>query len=239
MKGTSNCRRTRKKASRSPQVHYDLSPIPAKEPRHHRDDILDALIFDNASYFSSLKLTEFTINKSIHIRYPSTYYPQGNEVLEASNKNLIRIIRKSITDNQRNWHNALTNSLWADRVTPKVALENSPYSLIYGHEAILPPNITLPSLQLSQASKGTPSALLQERIKQLVKLEELRDKARNKFRNHQMIVKRWFDRHLVGNKDYQVGELVLEWDKLNEPKGKHTKFQKLWLGPFQVEEKIG
>eukprot|EP00253_Pinus_taeda_P022887 PITA_22887 len=166
----------------------------------------DALIFDSASYFSSLKLTEFAINKSIHIR---------------------------------NWRNALTNSLWADRVTPKVALGNSPYFLIYGQEAILPPNITLPSLQLSQASRGTPSALLQERINQLMRLEELRDKYINKFKNHQMIVKRWFVHHLASDKDYQVGELVLKWDNLNEPKGKHTKFQHLWLGPFQVVEKIG
>eukprot|EP00253_Pinus_taeda_P007341 PITA_07341 len=136
---------------------------------------------------------------------------KGNGVAESSNKNLIRIIRKYVADNQRNWHNALTNALWADRVTPKVALGNSPYFLIYGQEAILPPNVTLPSLQLSQASKGTPSALLQERINQLVRLEELRDKARNKFRNHQMIVKRWFDRHLAGDKDYQREELVLKW----------------------------
>ena len=26
---------------------------------------------------------------------------------------------------------------------------------------------------------------------------------------------------------------------MNEPKGKHMKFQHLWLGLFQVEEKIG
>lgn len=73
----------------------------------------------------------------------------------------------------------------------------------------------------------------------MVRLEELRDNARNKSKNHQMIVKRWFDCHLVGDRDYQVSELVLKWDKLSEPKGKHTKFQHLWLGPFQVEEKIG
>eukprot|EP00253_Pinus_taeda_P031038 PITA_31038 len=205
----------------------------------NRFGIPNALIFENASYFSSLKLTEFAIDKSIHIRYASNYYPQGNGVAKSSNKNLTCIIRKSVTDNQRNWHNALTNALWADRVTPKVALGNSPYFLVYGQEAILPPNVTLPSLQLSQASRGTPSALLQKRINQLVRLEELREKAKNKFINHQMIVKRWFDRHLAGDKDYQVGELVLKWDKLNEPKGKHTKFQHLWLGPFQVVKKIG
>ena len=54
-----------------------------------------------------------------------------------------------------------------------------------------------------------------------------------------MIVKIWFDHHLARDKDFQVGELVLKWDKPSEPKGKHTKFQHLWLGPFQVVEKIG
>lgn len=71
-----------------------------------------------------------------------------------------------------------------------------------------------------------------------MKLQESRDRARNKFKNHQTIVKRWFDHHLVGDKDFQVGELVLKWDKMSEPKGKNTKFQQLWLGPFQVIEKI-
>ena len=105
-----------------------------------------------------------------------------------------------------------------------MALGNSPYFLVYGQEAILPPNITLPSLQLSQASRGTPSASLQERINQLMRLEELRDRAKIKFKNHQIIVKKWFDHHLAGDKDFRVGEIVLKWDKLSEPKGKHTKF---------------
>eukprot|EP00253_Pinus_taeda_P023187 PITA_23187 len=205
----------------------------------NRYGIPDAVIFDKASYFSSLRLTEFSIDKSIHIKYAVNYYPQGNGASKSSNKNLIRIIRKTVANNQRNWHNALTNALWANRVTPKVALGNSPYFLVYGQEAILPPNIALPSLQLSQASRGTPSTPLQERIDQLMKLEELRDKARIKLKNHQMIVKIWFDHHLAGDKYFQVGELVLSWDKLSEPKGKHTKFQHLWLGPFQVIEKIG
>ena len=54
-----------------------------------------------------------------------------------------------------------------------------------------------------------------------------------------MIVKIWFDHHLAGDKDFEIRELVLKWDKLNEPKGKHTKFQHLWLGPFEVVEKNG
>ena len=31
----------------------------------------------------------------------------------------------------------------------------------------------------------------------------------------------------------------MKWDKAHEEKGKHTKFQKMWLGPFQIVEVIG
>jgi len=81
--------------------------------------IPNTLMFNNASYFSSLKLTEFTIDKSIRTRYASSCYPQGNRVAESSNKNIIHVICAYITDDQGNWHNALINSPWSDSVTPK------------------------------------------------------------------------------------------------------------------------
>jgi hypothetical protein len=34
-------------------------------------------------------------------------------------------------------------------------------------------------------------------------------------------------------------DLVFKWDKLHEDKGKHFKFQQMWLGPFVIKEKIG
>ena len=37
-------------------------------------------------------------------------------------------------DNQRDWHVKLRKTLWADRVTPKRAIENSPFMLVYGRE---------------------------------------------------------------------------------------------------------
>jgi hypothetical protein len=62
----------------------------------------------------------------------------------------------------------------------------------------------------------------------------VRDKAKNTFANHQMIINKWFDNRFFSNKYFEVGYLVLKWDKAHEEKGKHLKFQKLWLGPFKV-----
>ena len=53
------------------------------------------------------------------------------------------------------------------------------------------------------------------------------------------MVKRWFDKHKARKKEFEVGDLVLKWDCLQDEKGKHTKFHQLWIGPFHIAEKLG
>jgi hypothetical protein len=204
-----------------------------------RFSVPSVLVFDNATYFYSTLLKKFSLDKGIIIRYSANYYPQGNGVVESTNKNLVRILKKTVANNQRNWHNLLHNALWDDRVTPNEVIGNSPYFLVYGQEAILPNGLYLPYRQLAQDSNGEPSSIIQKIINTLLMLEEEREKANSKFLADQQIVKRWFDKHKAKEKYFEVGDLVLKWDRANEPKGKHSNFQNLWLGPFQVVEKIG
>ena len=119
-----------------------------------------SLVFHNASYFSSIKLTEFANDKGLKLHYSTNYYPQCNGLVESTNKNLIRILKKIVVENQRGWHIDLPNALWADRVKPKNPLGVSPYTVVYGKEAIFPPNILLPASQLAQASRGSSSEVL-------------------------------------------------------------------------------
>ena len=65
---------------------------------------------------------------------------------------------------------------------------------------------------------------MEHRINILLKLEEERELAINKFDQHQKTVKRWFDRKKSASRDLEVGDLVLKWDKEHEDRGKHTKF---------------
>ena len=83
----------------------------------------------------------------------------------------------------------LPNALWADRVTPKNSLCVSPYTLVYGKEAILPPNILLPSSIIAQESRGTDNEILQIRIYNILKAEDSRSKAKERFKHQQEILK--------------------------------------------------
>jgi transposase InsO family protein len=204
-----------------------------------RFGIPNCLVFDNTSYFSSLEMSEFALEKGIKLKYYASYYPQGNGLVESTNKNLIKIIKRMVAKNHKNWHNALLNTIWDDRVTPKAAIGNSPLFLVYRREAILPPHIILPSLQLSQKIQEEDCPPLENRINALMKLEEVRSQAKRKLDQHQLVVKRWFNSNSASDRNFEVGDLVLKWDKPHEGKGEHTKFQNLWLGPFLVAEKLG
>ena len=128
-------------------------------------------------------------------------------------------------EHHRNWNTILYQALWADRVTPKSSVGNSPFFLVYGMEAILPPNLFLPSLQLTQSIQERECSSNEERINMLLKLEEERENAKRHFVKHQQILKSWFDRGSSSNRELQVGNLVLKWDKAHEEKWEHMKFQ--------------
>ena len=131
------------------------------------------------------------------------------------------------------------NALWAARVTLKYYVGSSPFFLIYRRESILPPYVLLPSLQLLQKVQEEECPPLENWINTLLKLEEVRMREKNKLDQHQQIVKSWFDTSLFSERNFNVGDLVLKWDKAHENKGEHTKFQNLWLGPFVISEKLG
>jgi hypothetical protein len=90
------------------------------------------LITDNAAAFRAKELVEMCDSMGIKLVHSTSYYPQGNGLAESSNKSLIRIIKKLLEDNKKNWDSKLKYALWADRVTIKKSTGNSPFKLVYG-----------------------------------------------------------------------------------------------------------
>ena len=95
-------------------------------------------------------MIELALKRGFKLKYSVNYYPQGNGLPKSTNKNLIRIIKRTIEQNHKNWHKALLFALWANRITQKTSIGASPFMLVYGKEAVLPTNITMPSFALVQ-----------------------------------------------------------------------------------------
>jgi transposase InsO family protein len=58
---------------------------------------------DNAKAFSSYTLVEFCFKYAITLYHSSNYYPQGNGLVESTNKNLMNILKKVVGENKKSW----------------------------------------------------------------------------------------------------------------------------------------
>ena len=96
------------------------------------------LITDNVAAFKAKELVEMCDSMGIKLVHSTSYYPQGNGLAESYNKNLIKIIKKLLEDNKKNWDSKLKYALWADRVTIKKSTRNSPFKLVYGTNVVFP-----------------------------------------------------------------------------------------------------
>jgi hypothetical protein len=204
-----------------------------------RFGVPEKFISDNGSIFIGSKFTEFCGEYGIVMGQSSNYYPQGNGLVESTNKTLIQILKKTIDQNQKNWHLKLTDALWASIMTLKDSTGMSLYMLVYGKEEKIPISLELNALTYAvnteDAEDSTP---MQKRLNQLLKLEEERSEALHRTSQRQQSVKKYFDQSATV-KNFQKGELVLLWNKAKEKPSMHTKFEALWIGSYIIENIMG
>eukprot|EP00253_Pinus_taeda_P030347 PITA_30347 len=158
-----------------------------------RFGVPNALVFYNASHFSGNTMFEFAIKRGFKLKYSANYYPQGNGLAESTNKKLLKITKRTIKQNHKNWHKSLVFALWADRIMQKASIGTSPFNLVYGKDVVLPTNLVFPSLALVQFIEERPSSSIQLRHDQILKLEEEREKAKITHDKHQQIINLSFD----------------------------------------------
>ena len=109
-----------------------------KEHIIYRFGIPQTITTYRGTMFTSDEFEEFATGMRIKLLNSSPYYAQANGQAEASNKGIIKLIKRKIDEQPRCWHTTLHEALWAYRMACHGAPKMSHYQLVYGHEAILP-----------------------------------------------------------------------------------------------------
>ncbi|XP_059064673.1 uncharacterized protein LOC131856770 [Cryptomeria japonica] len=150
---------------------------------------------DNATNFSSVEIYLFFYDHGISLAHSSDYYPQGNTQVESSNKNLINIMKKLVSENFKDWHKKLYEALWADRTPPKRAIDMSPCELVYGVGAQVALPLELAPIKLQIVIEDSYfQNYLEKRIMHLIRIDVERDKLGDQITEHHMRVKKIFDK---------------------------------------------
>ena len=94
------------------------------------------IISDNGSHFEG-EVWRVMEEYSIEHHKSSPYRPQANGAIVATNNNVKSILVKMVVT-YKDWAEKLSFALWEYRTSIRASTRATPYSLVYGSEAVLP-----------------------------------------------------------------------------------------------------
>lgn len=193
------------------------------------------LIFDNGLQFDSREFKRYCGELGITNRYSTPAYPQGNGQAEAVNKVIVNRLKKRLDNAKGKWVEELLYVLWTYSTTPRRSTRETPFSMTYGVEAVIPLEISLPTLRTSSFCPDMNDDLLE---KNLDLIEKKRENAMVQLAYYQHKLKRGYNAN-VKARPLAPRDLVLRkvigaaknpaWGKLGPN----------WEGPYRITSVVG
>ncbi|XP_073133646.1 uncharacterized protein [Henckelia pumila] len=161
----------------------------------------------------------------IQQHFTSVHYPQSNGQVEVTNRSLVQSLKTRLGKAQGNWVEELPSVLWSYRTTPRIGTRETPFTLVYGNEAVLPVEIGEESARIIFYDEKNR----ERRMENLEFLEEKREVAAIRMEAYKSRIARSYNRR-VHKKGFQVGDLVLR----RVQDAAVGKLDPKWEGPYKV-----
>jgi hypothetical protein len=164
----------------------------------------------------------------------SPYYAQANGQAEASNKILIRLIKKKIEERLRSWHEVLLEALWAHRTAVHGVTKVTSFELVFGQEAVLSVDINLQTYRVMGQDRLSAQDYVESMFNRIDEVPESRFRALHEIEKEKLRVAKAYNKK-VREKIFQVGELV--WKTIFPLETRSIKFGKWspsWEGPYRI-----
>ncbi|KAK1606116.1 hypothetical protein QYE76_029789 [Lolium multiflorum] len=184
--------------------------------------------------FGDSKLVISQLTEEYKCESESLFPFWANGQAEASNKSLIKLIKRKIDEHPKRWHEVLSEALWAYRMSCHGAIKTTPYQLVYGQEAVLPWEVKAGSRRVTFQNDLTAeeyAALISDSIEDAT---ELRLWSLEKIKENKAKVARAYNKK-VKPKEFQVDDLV--WEAvlpLGTRDKEYGKWSPNWHGPYKV-----
>ncbi|KAG7536593.1 Ribonuclease H domain [Arabidopsis suecica] len=194
------------------------------------------IVTDNGPQFISHEFEAFCSEWGIKVSYSTPRYPQGNGQAEAANKTILSNLKKRLSHLKGGWYDELQPVLWAYRTTPRRPTGETPFSLVYGMEAVVPAELNVPGLRRTEAplNEEENSAMLDD---SLDTINERRDQALIRIQNYQQAAARYYNSK-VKSRPFFVGNYVLRRVFDNKKEEGAGKLGINWEGPYIVTEVV-
>ena len=168
-------------------------------------------------------------------RYSTLAYPQGNGKAEAVNKIIVSGLKKRLDDAKGRWVEELPDVLWAYRTTPRRSIGETPFSMSYGAEAVIPVETGFPTLRTLSFNSNNNDELLE---RSLDLIEERRESAMIRLAYYQHKLKQGYDTK-VKLRLLEPSDLVLRKVLSTAKNPACGKLGPNWEGPYRITSVAG
>ncbi|GJZ89875.1 reverse transcriptase domain-containing protein [Tanacetum coccineum] len=141
-------------------------------------------VSDNRKQFRDNPFKDWCEKLSIRQCFASVRHPQANGFVERANRSLRKGINVRLGEKNKNWVKEISHVLWAHRTMIKSSKGETPFSLTYGAEAVIPVEIGMLTLRTTEVDMiknnealGINLDLLEKKREQAA-IQEARSKAK-------------------------------------------------------------
>ncbi|XP_070049027.1 uncharacterized protein [Nicotiana tomentosiformis] len=158
------------------------------------------------------------------------YHPTANGQAESTNKVIINNLKKRLEESKGKWPEVLPGVLWAYRTTIKTSTSETPFSLVYGAEALIPLDIGEPSMRYTHL---TEEANKEEMRVNLDLLEERREATLIRMAAQKQMIERHYNRK-ANLRYFKIRDFVLKKVFRSTKAANTEKLSPNWEGSYKV-----
>jgi len=95
------------------------------------------LVSDNGTQFTSQQLGKLCTELGIKQVFASVEHPQTNGQVESANRVLLKGLKRRLEKAKGTWADEVPRIVWAYHTTPQSTTNETPFSLVYGSDAMI------------------------------------------------------------------------------------------------------